>query len=197
MANSLSKLNIIVKYDAGYIYGIYHQDNLKYIGSTIDFKSRMWTHKTSCYNVKSKKRNLQIYQYIRSNGKWEDFEFKIIDVYYSITKKLLNRIEGEYIRYFGLENLLNQAIAGRTDSEYRDDNQVELKKYYQVNKKKICNRVNDYRLKNKAKIKARISKPWTCSICNKTVNTGSKSRHLKTTKHLKKANEININLINI
>ena len=181
MANSLSKLNIIVKYDAGYIYGIYHQDNLKYIGSTIDFKSRMWTHKTSCYNVKSKKRNLQIYQYIRSNGKWEDFEFKIIDVYYSITKKLLNRIEGEYIRYFGLNNLLNIDIAGRTQVEYREDNSEEIN-----NKKKI------FREANKNKIKASKTKPWTCGICNKTIIIACKSRHLKGTRHLKKANEINL-----
>ena len=179
-------------FDSGYIYGMYHQDKLKYIGSSVNFKKRIIKHKSDCYNVNDSHYNINVYQYIRSNGKWEDYKFKIIDVYYTITKKLLNRIEGGYIKYFGLENLLNQAIAGRTDSEYRDDNQVELKKYYQVNKKKICNRVNDYRLKNKAKIKARISKPWTCSICNKTVNTSSKSRHLKTTKHLNKANEINL-----
>ena len=109
-------------YDAGYIYGIYHQDNLKYIGSSVGFKHRIYEHKSNCYNLKREHYNNKIYQYIRANGKWEDYKFKIIDVYYTITKKILNRIEGEYIRYFGLDNLLNCEIAGRTDLEYRNDN---------------------------------------------------------------------------
>ena len=181
MANSLSKLNIIVKYDAGYIYGIYHENNLKYIGSTTNFKGRLWRHKYSCYNVNDSHYNQQIYQYIRANGKWEDFEFKIIDIYYSITKKLLNNIEGEYIKYFGFDKLLNSEIAGRTKSEYRQDNQDKIKNYRIVNK-------------DKNKIKAKISKsrPWTCVICDTTFTFQHKIKHLKTTKHLKKANEINL-----
>ena len=180
MANSLSKLNIIVKYDAGYIYGIYNENNLKYIGSTTNFKSRMWHHKNNCYNVKRHDYNTKIYQYIRTIGGFKNIKFKVIDVYYTITKKILNRIEGEYIRYFGFDNLLNREIAGRTNLEYRNDNQEKIK---------------NYRIVNKAKIKANASKSWTCSICNSTVVTGNKSRHLKGTKHLNKVNEIN--LINI
>ena len=210
MANSLSKLNIIVKYDAGYIYGIYHQDNLKYIGSTIDFKKRMWKHKYSCYNVKSKKRNLRIYQYIRANGVWEDYNFKIIDVYYSITKKILNNIEGEYMKHFGLNNLMNCHVPGRTEPEWREYNKVKLKnqyiKWYENNKVNVRNtgiiyreknkviikqRKKEYRQKNKDKIKAHASKSWTCDICNSTITIGKKSRHLKGTRHLNKANEIN------
>jgi len=190
-------------YDAGYIYGIYHQDNLKYIGSTINFKERMWLHKSNCYNVNDRHSNVKIYQYIRENGVWEDFEFKIIDVYYTITKQLLNKIEGEYIKYFGYDNLLNSDIPGRTLVEYREDNKekikIKAKKYREDNKVRDKKYREDnkeknkkYNQDNKDKIKAQISRPWTCSICNKTVNTGSKSRHLKGPRHLKKANEINL-----
>ena len=203
MGNSLSKLNKIIKYDNGYIYTIYHQDNLIYVGSTTNFKKRLRYHKADCYNVKRKGYNTPIYQYIRSNGDWNKIEFKIIDVYYNITKQLLNKIEGDYIRYFNFDKLLNCEIAGRTLAEYYLDNKekyktnyfnnkekisIKYKNYYKDNKTEICNKVNDYRLKNKDKIKANKSKPWTCVICNKTITTNCKSRHLKTPRHINKAN---------
>ena len=186
-------------YDAGFIYGIYHQDNLKYIGSTVDFKNRMWNHKSDCYKVKRRKYNHKIYQYIRANGGFENINFKIIDVYYTITKKLLTNIEGEYIKHFDFDNLLNEKIAGRTNSEYREVNKEELnkknKKYREDNKDKIKVKGKKYYEDNQDKIKAQASRPWTCDICNKTITIGNKSHHLKTTKHLEKLN--NINLINI
>ena len=162
MGNSLSKLNKIIKYDNGFIYTIYHQDNLIYVGSTIDFKVRLSAHKTNCYNVKRPHYNTPIYQYIRSNGDWKDYKFKIIDIYYNITKKLLTKIEGDYMKYFNFDKLLNREIAGRTKEEYYLD--------------------------NKTQIKAKTSKPWTCGICNKTIKVKNKSSHLKTPRHINKVN---------
>ena len=221
MGNTLSKLNNIVKYDNGYIYTIYHQDNLLYVGSTVNFKRRLTRHKGNCYNLNNEAYNLPIYQYIRSNGDWKDYHFKIIDVYYNITKKLLNKIEGDYIKYFNFDKLLNCKIAGRTGSEYyldnidkyvkyrednkdrmktifkkyrednkdkikkyREDNKVEIKKYREDNKDKM----KKYREDNKAQIKLYNSRTWTCVICNKTIKLNSKSRHLKTPKHINKSN---------
>lgn len=188
MGNSLSKLNKIIKYDNGYIYTIYHQYNLLYVGSTVDFKVRLSAHKTNCYNVKRPHYNTPIYQYIRSNGDWNKIEFKIIDVYYNITKQLLNKIEGDYIRYFNFDKLLNRDIPGRTREEYREDNQDKMKKYYLDNKDELTIKHKIYNQNNKDKIKANRSRPWTCVICDKTIKTDSKSKHLKSNKHINKSN---------
>ena len=203
MGNSLSKLNNIVKYDNGFIYTIYHQYNLIYVGSTTNFKGRLSRHKSNCYKLNNEAYNRPIYQYIRSNGDWNKIEFKIIDVYYNITKQLLNKIEGDYIKYFNFDNLFNCIIAGRTKEEYREDNidrlKIKEKKYRDDNKdkyKKWCQDNIDkikiyskkYHQDNKAQIKAQKSKPWTCVICNKTISTNHKARHLKTPLHINKVN---------
>ena len=60
-----------------FIYKIYNND-MSYIGSTKNFKSRMDNHKSACYNEKSKKYNLFIYQYIRTHNGWYDFKKEII-----------------------------------------------------------------------------------------------------------------------
>jgi len=177
MGNSLSKLNKIIKYDSGYIYGIYHEDNLIYIGSTTNFKRRIQNHKYRCSYVNDSHYFIPIYQYIRSNGDWDKIKFKIIDIYYTITKKLLNKIEGDYIRYFNFDKLLNCDIPGRTREEYRQDNQDKIKNYRIVNKDK-----------NKIKSKISKSKPWTCSICDIKITIQCKSRHLKTPRHINKSN---------
>ena len=206
MGNSLSKLNNIVKYDNGFIYTIYHQDNLLYVGSTVNFKRRLTRHKGNCYNLNNEAYNLPIYQYIRSNGDWKDYHFKIIDVYYNITKQLLNKIEGDYIKYFNFDKLLNCNIAGRTDSEYREDNKDKIKKYREDNKDKMKkyrednkveikkyrednkDKMKKYREDNKAQIKLYNSRPWTCIICDIKIKINSKYDHLKSNKHINKAN---------
>ena len=146
MGNSLSKLNNIVKYDNGFIYTIYHENNLIYVGSTVNFD-------------------------------WKDYHFKIIDVYYNITKQLLTKIEGDYIRYFNFDNLLNCEMAGRTREEYYLDNKDELTIKHKI-----------YNQNNKDKIKITKSRPWTCIICDKTIKVNSKYDHLKSNKHINKTN---------
>lgn len=206
MGNSLSKLNKIVKYDAGYIYNVTYQNQVKYVGSSVDFKDRLRRHKNDCYNVDGSKYNTPLYEFIRSNGDWVDYEFKIIDVYYTITKKLLTKIEGDYIRHFDINELFNLRIEGRTRKEYYQDNLIEIKakdvnryknnkvvislrrkKYYEKNKEDVLKKVSDYQRDNKDKIKAKKSKPWTCDICDKTITISCKARHLKGPTHIKKA----------
>ena len=50
----------------------------KYVGSSEDFIHRQSTHKYSCNN-NSEKYNFKVYQFIRLNGGFENWEFVIID----------------------------------------------------------------------------------------------------------------------
>lgn len=52
-----------------------------YIGSTINFTRRKCEHKNVCYNNKKREYNTPLYQYIRDNGGWEEFEMVPIEEY--------------------------------------------------------------------------------------------------------------------
>ena len=62
------------------IYIIRHKhSNNSYIGSTKDFRKRLWGHKTRCYSGNNKS-NFQLYKFIRDNEGWDNFDMvKICD----------------------------------------------------------------------------------------------------------------------
>ena len=49
-----------------------------YVGSTINFNHRKRCHKENCYNNKLKQYNCKVYQFIRNNGNWENWEIPIV-----------------------------------------------------------------------------------------------------------------------
>lgn len=61
-------------------YKIINKSNDKefYIGSTKNFTSRKSHHKKNVNNRRSKKYWCKLYQYIRTNGNWDNFEMVII-----------------------------------------------------------------------------------------------------------------------
>jgi len=56
-----------------------------YIGSTKCFEDRFYSHKSTCnikHNIKHNKRhNLYLYQFIRDNGGWNNFDREILEYY--------------------------------------------------------------------------------------------------------------------
>jgi len=136
------------------IYKIYCLDeNIKdcYIGSTNDLNRRKNQHKFCCINSDSKNYNLKVYEFIRANSGWDNFDFIILEQFETIINKNdLFKIEGQYIK--NNNATLNCIIAGRSRKEYTEDNNEKIleyaKKYYEDNKEKII----EYRKDNKKKI---------------------------------------------
>ena len=174
-------------YDIGVVYFCRYNDRVIYVGSTVDFKRRLRKHKSTCYNINNTNYNTPIYKYIRDTDDFEKFEFKIEYTYHNITKKELEKHEAKCILDFGLDNLFNCVIPGRTRKEYRNDNKdkikLDKKKYHQDNKEKLNEISRKYYLDNEAKIKTFRKKNWYCDICDNTVQIYAKPRHLKTKKH--------------
>jgi len=174
-------------YDKGVVYFCRYNDRVIYVGSTVNFSARLRQHKYDCYNINSNNYNYSMYQYIRETDDWDKFEFKIEYTYHNITKKELEKHEAKYILEFGLDNLLNCCVPGRTPKEYHQDNKVKLneisRKYYKNNSERL-NKINrKYYLDNEAKIKTFRKKNWYCDICDNTVQIYSKPRHLKNKTH--------------
>jgi hypothetical protein len=154
----------------GVIYIIKHKtDDTKkvYVGSTNDLKRRIWQHKSSCNNEKNKDYNINLYQYIRENGGFNEYEFIILECYVCNFKYELHYKEDNYIKMY--PNNLNSHRAYLTGQEikeytkkYRDENkEKELerkKKYREEHKEKINEKNKKYRDENKYKIKEKNKK---------------------------------------
>ena len=82
-----------------FIYQISHKLNPKqfYIGSTKYFSARKYKHEKNVRNTRGKNYWCSLYQYIRQNGGWLNFDMKIIDKGYSGTFDKIRAIEQYYI----------------------------------------------------------------------------------------------------
>ena len=193
----------------GFIYKLAHNDpEIKeiYVGSTNNLRVRKNNHKSSCNNKDSRNYNLNVYQFIRSNGGFSNFNiFQIEEVKYNIKYELHAR-ERYYIEL--LNPSLNKVIPNRTQQEYNEDNKEKInerqKQYYEEHKEQALN----YREEHKEHYK-NLNKKWreehqherkeyyneydnnrrekrceknNCDCGGKYTNQG-KSRHLKSQLH--------------
>lgn len=86
------------------VYKISHktnQTNLIYIGSTEDYKYRIWKHKYCCNTPHYYKYSSPLYKFINENGGWDNFEFTVLyEFNEDISKKELLQKEGEFINIY-------------------------------------------------------------------------------------------------
>jgi hypothetical protein len=187
-----------IDYSKSTIYKIVcNNDEIKefYIGSTTNFKRRVYDHRCNCNSIKSPNYNRYIYRFIRNNGGINNWKIIKIEHYECDTKEKLLRRERYYIET--LKPLLNKNIPTRTDKEYLEDNKEIIKKkrkiYKELNKEKIKEKNKLYRTINKEKIKERnkdkIKEKIRCE-CGSIFNRFSKQRHNRTLKHINYFNNL-------
>lgn len=167
-----------------------------YIGSTVHFIKRKCDHKTDCNNKTRKGHNIQLYQTIRANGGWENWEMVVIDKgeQMNLTDA---RIKEESLRKEYNGNL-NMVKAYRSEEDKKEYNKANSKEYRENNRDKINEKVKEYNNNhkeqkqayqkeyyenNKVKFKEYQSKKITC-ICGCELTRGKLPRHLKTNKHM-------------
>ena len=186
----------MVNYNKSIIYKICCKDiNIKeiYVGSTAnELRKRKYSHKYDCNNINSKNYNLYVYQFVRSNGGFENFDMVLIEEYNCNDKQELHKRERFYIEL--LEANLNSRIPNRNkkenredkkdkSKEWREDNKDKIKEYYQSNKELILEKQKEYYKKNKELILEKNNEKKrekiTCDICNKIMNRNSLSTHKK------------------
>ena len=197
-------------YNNTIIYKIVCKDlNIKdtYVGSTTDFIQRKYKHKNN-----STKHHYKVYQFIRDNGGWDNFEM------IEIEKFLCN--DGNEARarerywYEQLNTTLNtikplitedrEEYKKQTDQEYREKNKENIKiqrkefrqnnkeiisvkrrEKYENNKEKENAKCKEYYEKNINKIKAHREQKHLCE-CGSYYTILHKARHMQTKKHINK-----------
>ena len=125
-----------------------------YVGSTVNINERRRTHKCSCNKASSKGYNLYVYQYIRRNGGFENFEIIVIEtIEYNEKHELKAR---ERVHMEELKATLNKQVPNRTRDEYVQQNKehinVQRKQYRQENKAEIQEQNHQYYQNNKDQI---------------------------------------------
>tara|TARA_B000000565_G_C23754279_1_gene365883 strand:- start:419 stop:1333 length:915 start_codon:yes stop_codon:yes gene_type:complete len=150
------------------IYKIYCKDeNIKdfYIGSSTNLYVRINVHKCRCNNKDTDGYYLKLYEFIRENGGWENFNIEVIEYFNCNSKKELIQKEQEYINK--LKPSLNYLNAYVTD---------EIKK----ERKKIA----DKKMRESQKRKDWFKQKKYCKYCNSFTTNGGWSKHTRTKIHL-------------
>ena len=132
----------LINYKNAQIYKISRKDghtDHEYYGSTCNIRKRRNTHKSDCTNIKSEKYNYKVYQHIRNNGGWGNWNIYFIENFPCKSKQELKIRERYWIEL--LKPTLNSNIPGRSDSEskkyWNQNNQLKIKQYNILRKKKI------------------------------------------------------------
>tara|TARA_R110000744_G_scaffold67751_1_gene138050 strand:+ start:161 stop:631 length:471 start_codon:yes stop_codon:yes gene_type:complete len=134
-----------------------------YIGSTKNLQQRIYHHKSSCHNSNGKEYNLKVYQFIRENGGWENWEIVVIKKLPNTNKEARCYIEQFY------KNLYKPTLNSRNAMGYDIEREKEWQKNYDKN----------YRIENKDKIKAREKLKAKCPICDLEMTKHCIKRHIK------------------
>jgi hypothetical protein len=85
-----------IDYSKGLIYKIVCKDTTikeRYVGSTTDIIRRRQSHKSDCNNINTSRYNYKVYQFIRENGGWKNWELVLIEYYPCETELELGRRE--------------------------------------------------------------------------------------------------------
>lgn len=171
-----------------------------YVGHTTDMRRRKSSHKSKCNKENGKYYNLNVYQFIRANGGWNNWGMIEIERYDAIDGYDAKKKERYWIEE--LKATLNIVIPTRTDKEWQKDNKEilaekrnqyynsnkenileEAKINYKHNKEIIINNVKEYYEKNKKIITEKNKEKITCE-CGCLIRKNDLTRHKKTKKHI-------------
>jgi hypothetical protein len=143
------------------IYIIRHKNkdiNWCYIGSTQAFRNRKYRHKSNCNNPNGKDFNFPVYQFIRANGGWDEFEMIPVEEY-ECENNTQARIREEYWRVF-YEAKGNCIRAYQSEEELKEYMKQYDKQYRNEHKEKIKQKSKKYWDKHKEELKQKSKKYW-------------------------------------
>ena len=160
-----------------------------YIGSTKCFEDRFYTHKSACNTKHNKRHNLYLYQFIRDNGGWYNFDREILEYYNCNNEEELKQKEQEYINKYN--PTLNIHNAYTSEEVKKEQKQKSGKKYRETGKGKEKERKYTEKLmndpeKHQKKLENKSEwgkKPTFCEVCNLSTTNNMWYSHKKTKLH--------------
>jgi len=174
-----------------------------YVGATTDFTKRKYRHKNSCINTNCSDYSMKVYQFIRDNGTWDNWDMVMIEEYKNCNNKLQSGMRERYWLET-LQSTLNTIIPSRTKQEWTEINKDNIsnyqKEWYNKNKDKTLIQHQLWKQNNKEKIKInsreyynnnkdKINEIIKCECGSECVKYGV-SRHYNSKKHINFLNSL-------
>ena len=142
-----------------------------YVGSTVNPTSRKSGHHNACYDENNKSHNYRIYQFIRANGGWDNWEFVILEEYPECNSKIQKCIRERQVA----DRLQSQLNTNRAYTTI--DEKAELTRHFQLINNPIYNPINN-------------KKTTFCPTCDDVYYSRNFKTHCLTYKHL--SNIVNV-----
>lgn len=129
--------------------------NFTYVGHTINFDARKSIHKSDCNREHHANYNFPIYQCIRANGGWDNWEMIPIE---KLNCELMDAKIREQYHIENQTNKLNVKSAFITEEDANKNASITSKKYQEKNKEQIKEQRKEFRENNKIKLAEDYSK---------------------------------------
>ena len=195
------------------VYRLFKNSELDYIGSTFDLDNRKCEHKSACYNPKTRKYGIKVYETIRNNGGFDDFQFEVLEYYNeSISEEELREEEQNYMDMFepslNSRNAYGEDFQKKRDTNkiWRENNKEYNKEYNSKNRDRIQEAARLRYAKDPEKFKQRVKNDYqkdpekfrersrlnrlkqerVICECGLSISLKYKAKHDKTKSHLKK-----------
>ena len=174
-----------------------------YVGSTINLSRRKHQHKIRCNNQNNNKYYFKVYQYIRENGGFDNWDIIQLETIQFNDRYELNARERVHLEQ--LHATLNKQIPTRTKKQYYMDNREKYlqksKNFRENNPELVAQQLKEWCENNKEKVKEdnkirgkkwrennkERAKQWREQIivceCGKPSQLGQISRHKKSKQH--------------
>lgn len=164
------------KLDNYTIYKLCHKSDKSkdvYVGSSKQpIETRITKHRSDCYNTNKPSFNYKVYKHIRENGGFDDWQYTILEICDSITKKQARIAERKHMN--DLNAKLNTYRPHRTQAEIKAECDHRNKIFQEANKDYFKN----YRLDNLEKMNTIVK----CR-CGGTYSYTNKCHHRRTRRH--------------
>ena len=141
-----------------------------YIGSTTNLKSRKWDHKKRYTQPYRYGHKLKLYETMRENGGWDNFEFSPIEELIGVTKLQAHIREQFWIDYY--KPNLNSKNAFTDQKQYKEDNKERFR---------VTNKIRYEQIKDE--INAKRREKYTCE-CGKSLRKDQRIIHDKSNSHI-------------
>ena len=157
-----------------------------YVGHTSNFRQRKSSHKSNCDNPNGKAYNLKIYQTIRENGGWDNWNMIEIESKMCSSKRDAERREQTLTEELAADMNMNKSFRTQTKAEYKKqyyvDHLEELKQYSKQYYDEHREDRKPYSKQYYVDHREEINKPIKCD-CGCMITKRGLSRHKKTEKH--------------
>lgn len=167
-----------------------------YVGATTNWSNRQHNHKLNCNNENRDQYHFKVYQFIRKNGGFDNWNMIMVEEYSCDNKLQSDAREHYFTELLGAK--LNMNVVGRTPKEWYIENREELIEYQKIyrenhkedilEKHKKYNETNKIIINEKRKVryeanKAELNEKITCD-CGSVICKQVKARHNKSIKHI-------------